>query len=128
MILEQSLPVEEMSLKLVQSMLHLIGVIPACLGVNRTHQGIFAEELHQLQVLDNQLQMLLCTVPSNAWAIFSWRQNFTSFLTQIIRESQHCLDKLIVSIKPLPVPLVKEFLLLLHQNAIYLNSISQFSK
>ncbi|MGE5581975.1 MAG: hypothetical protein ACM3X9_05485 [Bacillota bacterium] len=98
---EKKIPIEELALLWVTTMIHHLRGIPSKLGENHSLTRLVRQDLLQFIAIAAQLEMLLCTRPANPWAEYFWRQNFVYYLTQIIRRSQiffrhlseSCLEK-----------------------------------
>jgi hypothetical protein len=85
---EKTIPIDELALLWVSTMIHNIKTIPSRLGEEPTINDLIHQDLLQFKAIASQIEMLFCTRPANPWATYFWRQNFTFYLTQIIRRSQ----------------------------------------
>jgi hypothetical protein len=85
---EKTIPIDELALLWVSTMIHNVKVLPSRLGEDQSLQELVHQDLLQFRALASHLEMLFCTRPASPWATYFWRQNFTFYLTQIIRRSQ----------------------------------------
>ncbi len=86
--MDKKIPVDELALLWVSTMIHYLRVIPRKLEPNSLINELIIQDLFQFKAIANQLEMLRCTRPFDPWAKYHWRQNFTCYLLQIIRRSQ----------------------------------------
>lgn len=85
---EKTISIDELALLWVSTMIHYTQVIPHRFGEDQSLKNVIQQDLLQFRAIASQLEMLLCTRPTNPWAKYLWRQNFASYLAQIIRRSQ----------------------------------------
>jgi hypothetical protein len=85
---EKIIPIDELALLWVSTMIHHSKVISRRLGEDQVTQETIYQDLLQFRAIASQLEMLFCTRPTKPWDTYLWRQNFAFYLTQIIRRSQ----------------------------------------
>ncbi|HBE79221.1 MAG TPA: hypothetical protein DDW65_15830 [Firmicutes bacterium] len=85
---DKNIPIDELALLWVSTMIHYTKVIPDRLGEDYALKSIIEQDLSQFRAIASQLEMLFCTRPADSWAKYLWRQNFVLYLVQIIRRSQ----------------------------------------
>lgn len=76
-------------------MFHLLEVVPGCLGAS-FYTRLLDNDRRQFERIAAQLQMALSTRPIHAWATPAWRQNMIPLLSQALRQSRHCFQKLML--------------------------------
>jgi hypothetical protein len=85
---EKTIPIDELALLWVSTMIHYSKIIPKRLGEDQVIKELLQQDLLQFRAIASQLEMLFCTRPAHPWAKYLWRQNFAFYLAQIIRRSQ----------------------------------------
>lgn len=94
--------IDSLIMHLIDTLIHWIEIIPSWIGNGVPYGHLFAEDLRQLHAIHSQLRMHLCTRPLHPWADEAWKTNLILLLAQSIRQSRHCLQKLISFSPSLP--------------------------
>lgn len=89
------LPIDRLIMHLIDMIIHWVEIIPTWIGRGFSYSPLFTEDLRQLDAIHSQLRMHLCTRPIHPWANEAWKANLIALLSQTLRQSKYCSDKLI---------------------------------
>ena len=91
---KETLPLDRLALIWVNVMIHHAQKLATWETRGLNLPAILHDDQFQFKAIRHQLQMLLCTRPTDPWGSSHWLQNFTPFLTQLRRRSQQYLQHL----------------------------------
>lgn len=120
----EQLSIDDITINLVEAMLHLIGVTLAGQEPCFSEDTMLHQNLRQFEAINQQIEMLLCTRPESPWARYCWLQNFNSFFIQAARQSRYCLAKIAPQFRGCSIGLIQELFTLIYQGNHYLNKLA----